>query len=104
MPPPCPAVIPPPAGVTLDSLSPILHKRFIGEIDADEDGSFNVRIPANIPIQIQALDAAGMALRTSAWIWARNREQRGCIGCHEDGERTPEKRHGPVRSHETPRT
>ena len=31
-----------------------------------------------------------MALRTSAWIWAKNKENRGCIGCHEDGERTPE--------------
>jgi hypothetical protein len=31
-----------------------------------------------------------MALRTSAWIWAKNKENRGCIGCHEDGELTPE--------------
>ena len=31
-----------------------------------------------------------MALRTSAWIWAKNKENRGCIGCHEDGERTPD--------------
>ena len=26
----------------------------------------------------------------AAWIWTKNKEQRGCIGCHEDGERTPE--------------
>lgn len=79
-----------PHGATADSLSPMLQKRFVGEIDPDEDGSFNVQIPANTPVQIQALDANGMALRTSAWIWAKNKEQRGCIGCHEDGERTPE--------------
>ena len=74
----------------VDSLSPLLHRRFLGEIDADEDGSFHVQIPANLPLQIQALDENGMALRSSAWIWAKNKEQRGCIGCHEDGERTPE--------------
>jgi hypothetical protein len=75
---------------TIDSLSPLLQKRFLGEIDADEDGSFHAQIPANLPVQIQALDENGMALRSSAWIWAKNKEQRGCIGCHEDGERTPE--------------
>jgi hypothetical protein len=31
-----------------------------------------------------------MALRTCSWIWAKNHEPRGCIGCHEDGELTPE--------------
>jgi hypothetical protein len=72
------------------TLSPLLHKRFIGEFDIDEDGSFHAQIPANVPVQVQALDRDGMALRTSAWIWAKNKEQRGCIGCHEDGERTPE--------------
>jgi hypothetical protein len=71
-------------------LSPLLPTRFLGEIDADEDGSFHVQVPANTPIQVQALDAAGMALRSSAWVWAKNKENRGCIGCHEDGERTPE--------------
>jgi hypothetical protein len=67
-----------------------VHRRFLGEIDVDEDGSFQVQVPANLPIQLQALDADGMALRSSAWIWAKNKENRGCIGCHEDGERTPE--------------
>ncbi|HVX66750.1 MAG TPA: hypothetical protein VHA11_09125, partial [Bryobacteraceae bacterium] len=72
------------------TLSPLLDKRFIGEFDIDEDGSFQAQIPANVPVQVQALDGNGMALRTSGWIWAKNKEQRGCIGCHEDGERTPE--------------
>jgi Tol biopolymer transport system component len=64
--------------------------RMLGEIDVEEDGSFNIRVPANIPIQLQLLDDEGMALRSCTWIWARNRESRGCIGCHEDGELTPE--------------
>ncbi|HTQ57071.1 MAG TPA: hypothetical protein VMI94_21530 [Bryobacteraceae bacterium] len=73
-----------------ETLSPLLQKRFLGEIDVDADGSFHLQLPASLPVQIQALDENGMALRSSAWIWAKNKEQRGCIGCHEDGERTPE--------------
>jgi hypothetical protein len=69
---------------------PLLHRRLLGEIDLDPDGSFQIQVPANLPIQLQALDSDGIALRSSAWIWAKNRENRGCIGCHEDGERTPE--------------
>ncbi len=67
-----------------------LQKRFLGEINLEADGSFNIQVPANIPIQLQVLDGRGMALRSSSWIWVKNREARGCIGCHEDGERTPE--------------
>lgn len=70
----------------------LLPTRLLGEINLEEDGSFNIQTPADIPIRLQVLDARGMALRSSAWIWVKNRESRGCIGCHEDGERTPENR------------
>jgi hypothetical protein len=66
--------------------------RMLGEIDVERDGSFNIRVPANVPIRVQLLDADGLALRTCDWIWVRNRESRGCIGCHEDAELTPENR------------
>jgi len=67
-----------------------IQQRILGEIDIAEDGSFNIEIPANTPIKLQTLDVDGMALRSCDWIWARNHEPRGCIGCHEDGELTPE--------------
>ncbi|MCP5119328.1 MAG: hypothetical protein GY953_51665 [bacterium] len=67
-------------------------KRLLGEVDVEADGSFNIRVPANIPIQLQLLDEHGLALRTCRWIWVRNKEPRGCIGCHEDPEMTPENR------------
>lgn len=73
-----------------ETLSPVLQRRFLGEVDVEDDGSFHIEIPANTPVQIQALDEHGLALRSTPWIWAKNKEQRGCIGCHEDGERTPE--------------
>jgi hypothetical protein len=71
-------------------LSPYLVKRILGEFDIEADGSFHAQIPANTPVQIQTLDANGIALRTCAWIWVKNKAKRGCIGCHEDGELSPE--------------
>jgi Tol biopolymer transport system component len=79
-------------GSAEDGSPPPLSARMLGEINVEADGSFNIRVPANIPIQLQLLDAEGMALRSCAWIWVRNKEPRGCIGCHEDGELTPENR------------
>lgn len=64
-------------------------RRILGEAPIAEDGSFNVEVPANTPIQLQLLDEKGMALRSCGWIWTRNHEPQGCIGCHEDGELTP---------------
>ena len=52
-------------------------------------GSFSVEVPANTPIQLQLLDENGVALRSCSWIWVRNHQAQGCIGCHEDGELTP---------------
>jgi hypothetical protein len=77
-------------GISVNGIPPVAQRRILGEIDIEEDGSFNIQIPANTPIELQTLDADGMALRSCSWIWAKNRERRGCIGCHEDGELTPE--------------
>jgi len=69
---------------------PLALRRMLGEAEVKPDGSFNIEVPANTPIELQTLDADGMALRSCGWIWARNHEPRGCIGCHEDPELTPE--------------
>jgi len=71
---------------------PIAPRRILGEVGVEEDGSFNIAVPANTPIQLQLVDDRGLALRSCAWIWAKNHESRGCIGCHEDGELTPDDR------------
>jgi hypothetical protein len=67
-----------------------VRRRFLGELDIEDDGSFQIQVPAATPIQLQLLDQDGLALRTSSWIWVMNNENRGCIGCHEGPERTPE--------------
>ncbi|MBI5083631.1 MAG: hypothetical protein HZB13_03405 [Acidobacteria bacterium] len=63
-----------------------------GEVALEEDGSFHLQIPANRAVKIQLLNAAGTPVRSCGWIWVRNRENRGCIGCHEDPELTPDNR------------
>ncbi len=78
------------AGSSVNGIPPLAQRRLLGEIDVAEDGSFNITVPANTSIELQTLDSDGMALRSCGWIWAKNREPRGCIGCHEDGELTPD--------------
>jgi hypothetical protein len=67
----------------------LLKRRVLGEIPIEKDGSFNIEIPVNIPVQLQLVGDDGLAIRSCDWLWVRNRESRGCIGCHEDGETTP---------------
>jgi hypothetical protein len=75
-----------------ESAPPLAPRRLLGEADLAPDGSFHVTVPANVPIQLQLLDEDGLALRSCGWIWVRNHERRGCVGCHEDPERTPPNR------------
>jgi hypothetical protein len=70
----------------------ILNNRILGEAEIKPDGSFFAEVPANIPIKAQIIDENGMSLRSGTWIWVRNHEPRGCIGCHEDPEIVPENR------------
>jgi len=70
----------------------IVKKRLLGVVPVEDDGSFHIEVPADTPIQLQTLDADGLALGSCGWIWAKHREPRGCIGCHEDPELTPENR------------
>jgi hypothetical protein len=76
---------------TLQTEIPALaQRRILGEVPIRTDGSFNIEIPANTPIELQILDSDGMALRSCGWVWAKDYARQGCIGCHEDPELTPE--------------
>ena len=67
-------------------------RRLLGELELAEDGSYQVRVPANMPVELQLLDAGGAPLRSSGWLWVRNHAAQGCVGCHEDPERAPPNR------------
>lgn len=67
--------------------------RVLGEAPVEADGSFLVELPADTPFFIQTLDENGMALQTMrGWMWVRRGSRRGCVGCHENKELSPENR------------
>jgi hypothetical protein len=58
--------------------------RILEEIAVDPTGSFCAQVPANTPLQIQLLNAHGLALQTiPGWIWAPPGTSVRCGGCHE---------------------
>ena len=79
-------------GVTGHGLPAVAPRRVLGQAPVEDDGSFHLEVPADTPIELELLDADGVAIRSCGWIWARPREARGCIGCHEDPELAPENR------------
>jgi hypothetical protein len=68
-------------------------QRILGVAPVEKDGSFHIRVPAEIPITFQLLDDDQMSLRSQqSWSWVMGNENRGCIGCHEDPELSPPNR------------
>lgn len=62
----------------------------IGSAPVFEDGSFQVGVPADVPLQLTLLRKDGTVAATLAsGIWVRPNETRGCIGCHENPNLAP---------------
>ena len=67
------------------------YSGLVGETDIESDGSFYVALPADQPLRFQTINGEGQVVRgPSSWIWVRPSERRGCVGCHEDSEISPE--------------
>jgi len=63
----------------------------LGSAPIETDGSFFVRVPGDVPIKFELLNAKGDVLqREKGWFWARSGEQRICVGCHAGPERAPD--------------
>lgn len=63
----------------------------LGEVPLEEDGSFYLEVKADMPIRFESLnDKRELISKPSSWIWLRPNERRGCIGCHQRNEITPE--------------
>ena len=64
--------------------------QLLGQTGIAPDGSFYVEVPADRPIRMDLLNAAGASLRAEEhWFWMRPSEQRICVGCHAGPERAP---------------
>ena len=65
----------------------------LGIVDVEKDGSFYLKVLADIPFRIQTIDENGQIVNgPSSWIYLRPNERRGCVGCHENNEQVPENR------------
>jgi len=65
----------------------------LGEVAVEKDGSFYLKVLADTPFRMQAIDSNGQVVNgPSSWIYLRPSERRGCIGCHENREQVPENR------------
>ena len=72
-----------------------LYKEQIGVVPVAADGSCAFRVPAGVPVQLQAVDTNGVAILTMrSFIYTQKGEWQGCAGCHENknASRTPVKR------------
>jgi formylglycine-generating enzyme required for sulfatase activity len=59
-------------------------KRILGTVPVNEDGSALFKVPANVPIVVEPLDAEGKALQIMrSWYTAMPGEFASCVGCHE---------------------
>ncbi|MBP5321855.1 MAG: SUMF1/EgtB/PvdO family nonheme iron enzyme, partial [Kiritimatiellae bacterium] len=59
-------------------------RRTLGSVPVNPDGSAYFKVPANVPIAVQPLDADGKALQVMrSWFTARSGEYLSCAGCHE---------------------
>lgn len=67
------------------------HEILLGSSSVEKDGSFYLRTPADRPLKIELVNAAGETLQKEAgWFWLRRGEQRICVGCHAGPETAPE--------------
>jgi hypothetical protein len=57
----------------------------LGVARVASDGSWLAKVPANVPLHLQAVDTFGMSIfNEPVWFSARSGESRVCGGCHED--------------------
>jgi len=62
----------------------LLVKKVLGTVPVNANGSVAFRVPAGIPLQLQALDENGMCvMNMRSFIYLHPGEKLSCIGCHE---------------------
>lgn len=63
----------------------------LGIIDLEDDGSFYVKMLADVPFRVQTIGNEGEVVNGPGnWIYLRPNERRGCVGCHESKGQVPD--------------
>ncbi len=64
--------------------------RILGTVPVNDDGSVYFKVPSNIPVALQPLDAEGRAVQLMrSWFVGMPGESVSCVGCHERQNSTP---------------
>lgn len=73
-----------------------LMREILGYAVIEPDGSFKVKVPANVPFAISVLNADGQRIfgRHQNWLQLLPGEERECNGCHADDSLVPHGRPG----------
>ena len=65
-------------------------KSIVGTVPVGPDGTVAFSAPAGVPLQLQILDANGLAVMTMrSVVYLQGGEISGCVGCHESRKTTP---------------
>ena len=76
----------PPLGITRDDPG----KFVLGTVPIEADGSAFFRVPAGVPVFLQALDSEGRAIQTMRSVtYVQPGQTHSCIGCHEPRNTSP---------------
>lgn len=70
----------------------IAGEAIVAEAPILSDGSFALEVPADRPLRLRLLGPGGLEAEDPGPFWVRPNENRGCVGCHEDPESSPENR------------
>ena len=62
----------------------------LGVVDVEDDGSFYLKVEANMPFRVQTLSADNKVINgPGSWYYIRPNERRACVGCHTGPEISP---------------
>jgi len=80
------------------------RKRILGFAPVEPDGSFSIRVPANIPLSVHTLDPLGRTrVFQRTWVYVRPGENRTfCAGCHAPRDGSVPSNQDPMARHITP--
>ena len=77
--------VPTPPGLSREAIGETDHEmqQIVGYAEIEPDGSFRVEVPADTPLGVSVVDAAGRAIQVHTnWLQVRPGETRTCNGCH----------------------
>ncbi len=77
--------VPTPPGVSREAIgeTDLEMQQILGYAEIEPDGSFRIKVPADTPLGVVAVDANGRAIQVHTnWLQVRPGETRTCNGCH----------------------